>query len=86
MTGSILNSGMKNFQLFCFICGFLVHLDCKCVKVYDYLDGIAPKPYGAWMRANPRTSQSNNGEKWFRLVPVATRGGMGTGYQAHQTS
>ena len=28
------------------------------------------------MRANPRTSQSNNGEKWFRLVLVATRGGV----------
>ena len=66
----------EKLPTFCFICGCLGHLDRKCVKVYDFPDGFAPKPYGDWMRANPRTSQSNNGEKWFRLVPAATRGGV----------
>ena len=60
----------------CFICGCLGNLDHKCVKVYDFTNGMAPKPYRVWMRANPRTGQSNNGEKWFRLVPAATRDGV----------
>ena len=66
----------EKFPTFCFICGCLGHLDRKCVKVYDFPDGITPKPYGAWMRVNPCTGQSNNSEKWFRLVSAATRGGI----------
>ena len=41
----------KRLHTFCFIFGCLEHEDRKCSKLYDYLDGNIPRPFGPWLKA-----------------------------------
>ncbi|KAK1393649.1 hypothetical protein POM88_012705 [Heracleum sosnowskyi] len=51
---------------FCFICGLIGHGDRFCDLLFDTpLDQIE-RPYGAWLRAEPRRKTHTMGTKWLR--------------------
>ena len=51
---------------FCFICGMIGHGEKYCDRIFEMpLENIV-KPYGAWLRADPRRSTHTMGAKWLR--------------------
>lgn len=60
-----------NFQYeaiptFCFICGMIGHGERFCDKIFDTPIESIEKPYGAWLRADPRRKTHTMGSKWLR--------------------
>lgn len=60
---------------FCFICGLIGHSDKFYAKLFDVQSNDIEKPYGAWMRADPKRRSYTMGNKWLRAgsaTPVNT--------------
>lgn len=60
-----------NFQYeaiptFCFICGLIGHGERYCERIFESPDEIIEKPYGSWLRAEPRRRSHTMGSKWLR--------------------
>lgn len=51
---------------FCFICGLVGHSDKFCSKLFDDQGTVIEKPYGGWMRADPKRRSHTMGSKWLR--------------------
>ncbi|KAK1396024.1 hypothetical protein POM88_005887 [Heracleum sosnowskyi] len=61
------NFKYEGIPAFCFICGMVGHSDKFCAKLFDTpLDKIE-KPYGIWMRADPRRRSHTIDSKWLRM-------------------
>lgn len=61
------NFKYEGVPIFCFICELIGHNEKFCGRLFDTpLDQIE-RPYGAWMRAEPRrNSDCTIGAKWLR--------------------
>lgn len=62
---------------FCFICGLIGHSDKFCSKLFDSQGELIEKPYGSWMRADPKRRSYTMGSKWLRpggAIPVNKSG------------
>lgn len=67
---------------FCFICGIIGHGKKFCEKIFNTPMESIPKPYGVWMRAEPRRRNYASGAKWLRQgssFPVTETGTELTG-------
>lgn len=64
---------------FCFICGMIGHGERYCERIFDTPGGIIEKPYGAWLRAEPRRKTHTMGDKWLKSggASQAKNSGMG---------
>lgn len=51
---------------FCFICGLMGHNKKFCHKIFDTPLEMIKKPYGIWMKAEPRRRNHSIGSKWLR--------------------
>ncbi|KAL8098348.1 hypothetical protein AgCh_031201 [Apium graveolens] len=51
---------------FCFICGMMGHGERFCDRIFDSPIENIEKPYGAWLRADPRRRTHTMGSKWLR--------------------
>ncbi|XP_074352931.1 uncharacterized protein LOC141692091 [Apium graveolens] len=51
---------------FCFICGLIGHSDRFCDKLFETQGDTVEKPYGTWMRADPKRRSYTMGSKWLR--------------------
>lgn len=51
---------------FCFICGLIGHSEKYCEKIFDVPADQIEKPYGVWMRADPKCRNHTMGNKWLR--------------------
>lgn len=56
---------MKAF-LPCFICGLIGHSEKLCSRIFDTPIEDIKKPYGSWMRAEPKRRNHTIGAKWLR--------------------
>lgn len=56
---------------FCFICGLIGHSDKFCEKLFDMVEEKIEKPFGSWMRAEPRRKMHTMGNRWLRPSGVA---------------
>lgn len=52
--------------MFCFICGLIGHSDKFCAKLFEAQGEEIEKPYGSWMRADPKRRSYTMGNKWLR--------------------
>lgn len=60
------NFKYEGLPTFCFICGLIGHSEKFCESIFDTpLDKIE-KPYGLWMKAEPRRKHQAIGAKWLR--------------------
>ncbi|KAL8104293.1 hypothetical protein AgCh_028496 [Apium graveolens] len=73
------NFRYEGVPTFCFICGMIGHGEKFCEKIFDTPLEEIEKPYGVWMRAEPRRRNHTMGAKWLRQggknpvsFPVAT--------------
>lgn len=60
---------------FCFICGVIGHSDKFYEKLFDTPMELIQRPYGPWIRAEPRRRNHIIEAKWLRpggSLPVAT--------------
>lgn len=57
------NEGVPTFW---FICGMIGHGEKFCEKLFDTPLEDIEKPYGAWMKAEPRRRNHTMGAKWLR--------------------
>lgn len=53
----------ENVSTFCFIYGIIGHADKFCNKLFDTPENEITRPYGAWMRAQPRRQNNLIGSK-----------------------
>lgn len=60
------NFKYEGVPTFCFICGIIGHSDKFCDRLFDTPVEEIEKPYGAWMRADPRRRSLLTGSKWLR--------------------
>lgn len=51
----------------CFICRMVGHSDKYCAKLFDTPAEEIGKPYGPWLRADPRRRSHTIGCKWLRM-------------------
>lgn len=51
---------------FCFICGMIGHGERFCDRIFDRPIEHIERPYGAWLRADPRLRTHTMGAKWLR--------------------
>lgn len=51
---------------FCFICGLMGHNEKFCDKIFDIPIENIEKPYGIWMKAEPRRRNNTIESKWLR--------------------
>lgn len=51
---------------FRFICGLIGHSDKFCEKLFETPMELIERPYGVWMRAEPRRRSHTIGAKWLR--------------------
>lgn len=69
------NFKYEGVPTFCFICGMISHSEKFCERIFDTpLDKIE-KPYGVWMKAEPRRRYQTIGSKWLRQgrrIPTST--------------
>lgn len=76
------NFKYEGVPTFCFICGMVGHGEKFCAKIFDTpLDKIE-KPYGVWMKAEPKRRNYTIGAKWLRKggrIPVNLATAQGTG-------
>lgn len=55
---------------FCFICGIVRHGERFSDRAFDNPFESIEKPYGAWLRADPRRRTHTMGSKWLRNVEL----------------
>ncbi|KAK1380771.1 hypothetical protein POM88_027515 [Heracleum sosnowskyi] len=60
------NFRYEGIPTFCFICGMIGHGEKFCEKIFDTPVEQIEKPYGAWMKAEPRRRSHTMGAKWLR--------------------
>lgn len=60
------NFRYEGIPTFCFICGFMGHNEKFCEKIFDVPLEKIEKPYGIWMKAEPRRKNHTIGAKWLR--------------------
>lgn len=65
------NFKYENIPAFCFICGLVGHSDKFCEKLFETPTELIAKPYGTWMRAEPRSRNHTSGSKWLRMGGVS---------------
>lgn len=51
---------------FCYICGMIGHGERFCEAIFDTPLESIEKPYGAWLRADPRRKTHTMGARWLR--------------------
>uniref|UniRef100_A0A803PL05 Reverse transcriptase domain-containing protein n=1 Tax=Cannabis sativa TaxID=3483 RepID=A0A803PL05_CANSA len=51
---------------FCFICGIIGHSESFCHKLFETPIDQIKKPYGLWMKAEPRRKKQRIGAQWLR--------------------
>lgn len=56
----------ERISTFCFICGMIGHREKFCEKLFDTPIEQREKPYGIWMKAEPRRRNHTIGVKWLR--------------------
>lgn len=61
------NFKYEDIPTFCFICEFVGHGEKFCSKLFDTPTDKIEKPYGSWMRADPRRRSHTIGSKWLRM-------------------
>lgn len=74
---SWVNFKYEGIPTFYFICGFIGHSDKFCEKLFETPENLITRPFGQWMRAEPRRRNYAIGSKWLRPVggfPVASSG------------
>lgn len=70
-----MNFKYEDVPTFGFICGLIGHSDAK---LFDVQGEDIEKPYGSWMRADPKRRSHTMGNKWLRsggAFPVNKAGG-----------
>lgn len=70
------NFKYEGFPTFCFICGLVGHDDKFCERLFDMPEDKIEKPFGTWMRAEPRRRMHTMGSKWLRpggAAPVKSK-------------
>lgn len=60
------NFRYEGVPTFCFICGLMGHNEKFCDKIFDTPLESIEKPYGIWMKAEPRRRNHTMGSKWLR--------------------
>lgn len=65
------NFKYEGIPTFCFICGMVGHGEKFCARIFNTPIDKIEKPYGAWMRADPRRRSYTSGSKWLRMGGVA---------------
>lgn len=60
------NFKYERMPTFCFICGMIGHAERFCERLFDTPLEKIEKPYGPWMRAEPRRKMHTMGAKWLR--------------------
>lgn len=81
---SWVNFRYEGVPTFCFICGMIGHGEKFCEKIFDTPMEEIEKPYGVWMKAEPRRRTHTMRAKWLRqcgkdpaMVPVETTAELG---------
>lgn len=60
------NFRYEGVPMFCFICGLMGHNEKFCERIFDTPLEKLEKPYGIWMKAEPRRRNHVIGSKWLR--------------------
>ncbi|XP_074351785.1 uncharacterized protein LOC141690929 [Apium graveolens] len=60
------NFKFEDITTFCFIHGMVGHGEKFYERIFDYPINQIERPYGAWMRAEPRRQNHSIGAKWLR--------------------
>lgn len=60
------NFKYEGVPTFCFICGLMGHGEKFCEKLFEMPVENIEKPYGIWMRAEPKRKNHTIGAKWLR--------------------
>ncbi|KAK1363579.1 hypothetical protein POM88_039140 [Heracleum sosnowskyi] len=60
------NFQYESIPTFCFICGIIGHGEKFCDKIFDTPIENIEKPYGPWLRADPRRKTHTMGARWLR--------------------
>lgn len=60
------NFQYESIPTFCFICGMIGHGEKFCDKVFDTPVELIEKPYGPWLRADPKRKMHTMGARWLR--------------------
>ncbi|KAK1380443.1 CCHC-type domain-containing protein [Heracleum sosnowskyi] len=60
------NFKFEGIPTFCFICGLIGHSEKYCEKLFDIPADQITKPYGVWMRAEPKRKTHSMGARWLR--------------------
>lgn len=60
------NFKYEDVPTFCFICGMMRHNEKFCHRIFDMPIEQIEKPYGIWMKAEPRRRNHTIGSKWLR--------------------
>ncbi|KAL8090281.1 hypothetical protein AgCh_039666 [Apium graveolens] len=63
---SWVNFKYEGAPTFCFIYGLIGHSDKFCEKLFEMPEEMIAKPFGSWMRAEPRRKNYTIGAKWLR--------------------
>ncbi|KAK1359460.1 hypothetical protein POM88_043934 [Heracleum sosnowskyi] len=63
---SWVNFKYEGVPTFCFICGLIGHIDKFCEKLFETPEELIARPFGAWMRVEPRRKNYTLGAKWLR--------------------
>lgn len=63
---SWVNFKYEGAPTFCFICGLIGHSDKFCEQLFETPKELITKPFGPWMRAEPRRKNHTIGTKWLR--------------------
>lgn len=69
------NFKYEGVPTFCFICGMIGHSEKFCERIFETPLELIEKPYGIWMRAEPKRRQHTIGSKWLKQggsIPVAS--------------
>uniref|UniRef100_A0A803PWA8 Uncharacterized protein n=1 Tax=Cannabis sativa TaxID=3483 RepID=A0A803PWA8_CANSA len=56
---------------FCFICGIIGHSERFCSRLYDTPLELIQKPYGLWMKEEPKWKNKLIGARWLRTGTAA---------------
>lgn len=62
----LVNFKYEDIPTFCFIYEMIGHSEKFCERIFDTPPNKIVKPYGAWMRAEPRRRHQTIGAKWLR--------------------
>lgn len=71
---SWVNFKYEAIPTFCYICGMIGHGERFCDRIFDTPLESIEKPYGVWLRVEPRRKAHSMGNKWLRSGEVLRRG------------